>query len=596
MSALLKKLSTLPVGGVLTLLFTLSLAVLSGCATMSEAIGALPTPTLTPSPSPTSIVTPTPSPSPRPTRTPTLIPTIHVPLESPTPRPTATPIPTSTPRPTIAQFPERVVPEPFGVEIHFTRTSDAELDLLQAAGFGFIRMDMFWHVVEKAPGQYDFSEYDALVNEMTRRGIRMVFILDYGNALYEGGVSPNSPGGRAAFARFGAAAARRYRGQGIIWEIWNEPNLEQFWAPTPNPEHYALLAIVTADAIHRADPTALVVAPALSGYDWYFWTIVGELGVFKHIDGVTIHSYGVLVPEHLLPPYLQLRALVNRYSPTWKLPILSGEWGFPSIPGWLSEDEQGWFLVRQWLFNLSHDIDLSIWYDWRDDGLDPHNAEHNFGTVHNDLTPKPGYRAAKTLIGTLNGYRFLRRIPVESGEDFLMLFQKEDQLVLVAWTVGDPHTVVLPLSLEGVDVVEVYGNGTRVEGDGKALPVRLLPAPRYLLLGNDPAAARLGGWRPYETINCLRPEGDASIRVVFESYFDGPIYGTLHVRAGGELIGSLEEIVVPPGATKHVRVPVDLEGLTGNVPAAIVFVPEDGALLPLQTANVWIQLPIEPSH
>ncbi len=55
--------------------------------------------------------------------------------------------------------------------------------------------------------------------------IRIVFILDYGNDLYGGGNAHHFDAGRAAFARFAAAAARHYRGKGIIWEIWNEPNL-----------------------------------------------------------------------------------------------------------------------------------------------------------------------------------------------------------------------------------------------------------------------------------------------------------------------------------------------------------------------------------
>ena len=52
-----------------------------------------------------------------------------------------------------------------------------------------------------------------------------MFILDYGNRLYDHGQAPRSDSARAAFARFAAAAARHFRGQGVIWEIWNEPNI-----------------------------------------------------------------------------------------------------------------------------------------------------------------------------------------------------------------------------------------------------------------------------------------------------------------------------------------------------------------------------------
>lgn len=45
-----------------------------------------------------------------------------------------------------------------------------------------------------------------------------------------------------------------------------------------------------------------------------------------------------------------------------------------------------------------NDVPLSIWYDWHDDGQDPKEKEHNFGTVTWDYQPKPAYLAAQTLI------------------------------------------------------------------------------------------------------------------------------------------------------------------------------------------------------
>ncbi len=57
------------------------------------------------------------------------------------------------------------------------------------------------------------------------------------------------------------------------------------------------------------------------------------------------------------------------------------------------------------LTNVANDIPLSIWYDWRDDGDDPKEAEHRFGIVHRKPTgdakqpfePKAGYTAMKGM-------------------------------------------------------------------------------------------------------------------------------------------------------------------------------------------------------
>ena len=62
----------------------------------------------------------------------------------------------------------------------------------------------------------------------------------------------------------------------------------------------------------------------------------------------------------------------------------------------------------QQLANLLNNVPLSIWYDWKNDGTDANDAEHNFGTVFPDLQPKPAYRAMQTLTHELSGCRIDR--------------------------------------------------------------------------------------------------------------------------------------------------------------------------------------------
>jgi beta-glucosidase/6-phospho-beta-glucosidase/beta-galactosidase len=123
-----------------------------------------------------------------------------------------------------AGFPPLTVPDGLGVNIHFTGAPARDLDMIQAAGFKFIRMDFAWSAVEREKGVYDFKAYDELTEALAKRGIRALYILDYGNGLYESEQSVRTEDGRQAFARFAAAAAARYRGRGILWELWNEPN------------------------------------------------------------------------------------------------------------------------------------------------------------------------------------------------------------------------------------------------------------------------------------------------------------------------------------------------------------------------------------
>src|SRR5689334_25384130 len=92
-----------------------------------------------------------------------------------------------------------VVPDGLGVNIHFTDPRPGEMEMLAAGGFRFVRMDFGWGAIERQRKVYDFAAYDRLMAALEARQIRAVFILDYGNPLYDGGLAPHTDAGREAF-------------------------------------------------------------------------------------------------------------------------------------------------------------------------------------------------------------------------------------------------------------------------------------------------------------------------------------------------------------------------------------------------------------
>ena len=157
-----------------------------------------------------------------------------------------------------------------GVNIHFYQGNETDLSMIEASGMGVIRMDISWDHAEKTPGVYDFSQYDQLVRDMEALGIRILFIIDYGNTLYDEGIAPHTDAGRLASANFCAALAERYAAKHIIWELWNEPNLDQFWKPEPDVDAYMAWCHTVVPAIRQADPDACIIAPAVSRVDRTF--------------------------------------------------------------------------------------------------------------------------------------------------------------------------------------------------------------------------------------------------------------------------------------------------------------------------------------
>ncbi len=384
-------------------------------------------------------------------------------------------------------LPELVIPAGSGVNIHFTG-EPRDLDLIADAGFKFVRMDLTWSGVERVQGIYDFEKagYDALTKGCTKRGIRILYILDYSNKLYESARSVCTEQGRKAFATFAEAAAKRYAGKGILWEIWNEPNLKHFWSPQPSVEDYYKLVERTAPRIRKVDPTGLVVAPATSGIPLDWLKACFKKGLLKWIDVLSVHPYRSQPPETVVEDYAKLRELTKRYVPQGKeIPIISGEWGYSNI-NWdksrLSERQQAQYLARMFLVNLSQGVPVSIWYDWKNDGTNPDEREHNFGTVGHDLRPKAAYLAVKALSSIFTGYSIDKRLELGSTRDFALMLTSHEDRAIALWTIDEAHEVTLPIGPGQGTLIDILGGRGKLSWQVEGLKLTLSQSPQYLLI------------------------------------------------------------------------------------------------------------------
>ena len=407
---------------------------------------------------------------------------------------------------TAADLPASVLPNGVGVNIHFTQGHERDLDLITAAGFRFIRMDFGWESTERKKGEYDWSAYDALTADLEHRGLRAIYILDYSNPLYEEAVtaknpvtgqleqrstaSPQHPESIAAFVQWAAAAAKHFHGHRILWEIWNEPNIG-FWKPRPDAQQYAELALATCRVLRVADPDCTIIAPASSSFPWEFMEVLFKAGALDYLDAVSVHPYrrGDQSPETAKADYDKLRELIDRYAPAARrghIPVISGEWGYSTCVNGVSLETQAAYLVRQQLANLLNGVPLSIWYDWKNDGSDPKENEHNFGTVLPDLSPKPAYRALSVMTQELAGYHIVRQLKSDSDADYLLLLaNQKGETKIVAWTTGKPHDFTLNFVAKDSLVTLVSGGGaiSRPKIEDGHLTFELKPAPAYLVSG-----------------------------------------------------------------------------------------------------------------
>lgn len=393
------------------------------------------------------------------------------------------------------------LPEGFGVNIDFTDPRPGEVRMLSEAGFRWVRMDLKWDSTEKEPSRYDFSDYDRLLSALEPYNVHTLFILDYGNPLYDNGAPPRTEATRQAFARWAVAAAKHFAGRGVLWEVYNEPNHSTFWPPQPNAQEYVALALAVGRAFRDSAPDEKLIGPSTSEIDFDFLESCFAAGLLEYWSAVSIHPYRRSDPETAAQDYCRLREMIKAYAPSSKaqspkstvqsqdIPIISSEWGYSSVWRGLSEEKQGELLPRAWLTNVANGVSLSIWYDWRDDGLNPGEPEHHFGTVFNSYhanrepvyDAKPAYLAAKTLTTFFGGYRFEQRLNVGSDEDYVLAFRKGDALRFAAWTTGSRHEVLVPLSAGQYRSIRHTGQDVGISsGDQKGLAVTLTNAPIYL--------------------------------------------------------------------------------------------------------------------
>jgi polysaccharide biosynthesis protein PslG len=189
------------------------------------------------------------------------------------------------------------------------------LELLQAAGVGYIRQQLPWEQVEPAAkgdcedpayGGSTWSKFDDIVDRARALGLQVVLRLDTSPRW---ALPPGAPDGQGPPARYAdywdfvEAVATRYRGRILAYQVWNEPNLSIEWGgQAPNAADYARLLAGASERIRRADPNAIVLMAALAPTltedasarnDLLYLQELYDAGVRGRVDALAVQAYGL---------------------------------------------------------------------------------------------------------------------------------------------------------------------------------------------------------------------------------------------------------------------------------------------------------------
>lgn len=380
-----------------------------------------------------------------------------------------------------------------GLGVAVRRPSNTDLTRIAALGLKFIRMDLNWEIVEKKRGVFDFTEYRRYAENAAHHGLRIVFILDYGNSIYSGQaetyrhgvrkIRAQAPADRRsirAFANFARSAAVALHGFNPIWEIWNEPDNKPFWPPEPNVAAYIRMADVACNSIRTSVPSAQIIGPAAASMSFSFGRPPPMLkGVIRSSLSKCLNAFSV----H--PYYMDGEVLSD--SDVWKMasnlrgednsiPFANSEWGKSAVIP-VTRNDQAAYLVKTLAILLALHVKLNIWYNWRDvDNLN--ESESNFGLIDKSGIDKPSLTAYKQFTSSVGEANAVQLYRVESGAVVKFTGPGRD-VIWVAWSSSDSFELGSPAGLKFSQARDLYGRRLNIDKT-----IRVTRSPVYIWLSS----------------------------------------------------------------------------------------------------------------
>ncbi len=204
-----------------------------------------------------------------------------------------------------------IAPDWFGT--HFHRLGHAEggfpATAWPAGQVGAVRLwdsSTRWGDLEPAPGRFDFTRLDAIVDQARAQGAAVSLVLGSpapwasARPREDGPYGPGSsaePRDLALWDRYVEAVVHRYRGRIALYELWNEPYFSDVPRDRGQPTFFSgsvatmvELARRARAAIAREDPGARLLTPGFVGgpdrLDLFL-----RSGGSRYVDGVAYHFY-----------------------------------------------------------------------------------------------------------------------------------------------------------------------------------------------------------------------------------------------------------------------------------------------------------------
>ena len=276
----------------------------------------------------------------------------------------------------VLQPPATTIPDTyFGLHIHhLDRPNPTPWPAMRVPAWRLWDADVTWPDLEPARGQWHFERLDRYVSLAQQNHTAILLALggspNWASARPQQ-PSPYQPGFTAEPANiedwrtFVRTVVTRYKGRIEAYEIWNEPNLKDFWSGTT--DQMVTLTKEASQIIRAVDPAAIIVSPSATAEYGIPW--LGEFltkGGGQYVDVIGFHFYvdpHTLSPEDMLPVIRRVQELLGAHGLTSK-PIWNTETGWLQPAKFDSDDVAAAFLARAFILSWAAGVQRFYWYAW----------------------------------------------------------------------------------------------------------------------------------------------------------------------------------------------------------------------------------------
>ncbi len=349
------------------------------------------------------------------------------------------------------------------------------------------RKDITWMEVEPTDNAWTWINWDSRIAGLKTYNMTALPILDYSNWLVQTGIHEgekciNTAHDTQEWLEYANMCVERYYENDSqytkYWELWNEPNLDQFWTGT-DADYFALQKATAANLSSRW-PDLKLVSAGISGHSPEYLDAMFASGAMENVDVLAFHPYSGTNYENLDAKIAEVQAVADKWGftgPIWITEVGCSTQFDPAEPGFEEKYQSTLELVatlvpKVYCLALANNIEYVTWY-CLGDGNVWKDGESNFGLVFDGSNPykpdpyqsdvyKPSGYAYKAIAHQLNWSMYVPK-GIVIGSSFLpsaprlraFYFLKGDgDVVFICWNAnGDLATdIKFTMPADGVEV------------------------------------------------------------------------------------------------------------------------------------------------